>query len=111
VSPQPIYLVVIGFCVGVMGGFCGVGGSFIAGPALRAAASDGISAVGTDLPHIVGNPSLPPSDTVPLAMWICVSIYHGDGRWAARKSERSDPMLKRAGNVNFVVSVVSIATT
>src|SRR5438876_175029 len=33
---EPIYLVVIGFLIGVMGGFFGVGGSFLAGPALFA---------------------------------------------------------------------------
>ena len=34
---SPVYLSVVGFLIGVMGGFFGVGGSFIAGPALRAA--------------------------------------------------------------------------
>ena len=29
------YLVIVGFVIGVLGGFFGVGGSFIAGPALR----------------------------------------------------------------------------
>src|SRR2546429_562957 len=51
---SPIYLVVIGFLIGVMGGFFGVGGSFIAGPALRAVGLDWNFAVGTDLAHIVG---------------------------------------------------------
>src|SRR2546421_88698 len=32
---NPIYLVVVGFVIGILGGFFGVGGSFIAGPALR----------------------------------------------------------------------------
>src|SRR5438045_8250027 len=51
---NPIYLVVIGFLIGVLGGFFGVGGSFIAGPALRAVGLDWNFAVGTDLAHIVG---------------------------------------------------------
>src|SRR6195952_246771 len=51
---SPIYLVFVGFLIGVMGGFFGVGGSFIAGPALRAAGLDWNFAVGTDLAHIVG---------------------------------------------------------
>ena len=48
------YLVIVGFLIGVMGGFFGVGGSFIAGPALRLVGIDWNFAVGTDLAHIVG---------------------------------------------------------
>src|SRR5207249_10051286 len=51
---NPIYLVTIGFLIGVLGGFFGVGGSFIAGPALRAVGMHWNFAVGTDLAHIVG---------------------------------------------------------
>ena len=51
---SPIYLIVVGFLIGIMGGFFGVGGSFIAGPALRAVGLDWNFAVGTDLAHIVG---------------------------------------------------------
>src|SRR5438132_66135 len=32
---SPIYLVIVVFVIGILGGFFGVGGSFIAGPALR----------------------------------------------------------------------------
>ena len=48
------YLIVIGFIIGVLGGFFGVGGSFIAGPALFAAGLPMNFVVGTDLTHIVG---------------------------------------------------------
>src|SRR5437764_15259102 len=51
---RPRYLVTIGFVIGILGGFFGVGGSFIAGPALRAVGVDWNFAVGTDLAHIVG---------------------------------------------------------
>jgi len=51
---SPIYLVIVGFVIGILGGFFGVGGSFIAGPALRAVGLDWNFAVGTDLAHIVG---------------------------------------------------------
>ena len=51
---SPVYLVVIGFLIGILGGFFGVGGSFIAGPALRAIGMHWNFAVGTDLAHIVG---------------------------------------------------------
>src|SRR3569832_1408900 len=51
---HPLYLVGVGFIVGVLGGFFGVGGSFIAGPALCAAGVPMNFVVGTDLAHIVG---------------------------------------------------------
>src|SRR5689334_20689052 len=51
---DPVYLVGVGFVVGILGGFFGVGGSFIAGPALFAAGVPMNFVVGTDLAHIVG---------------------------------------------------------
>lgn len=54
VTISPTYLVAVGFVVGVLGGFFGVGGSFLAGPALFAAGVPMNFVVGTDLAHIVG---------------------------------------------------------
>jgi len=51
---SPLYLVMVGFIIGVLGGFFGVGGSFIAGPALFAVGVPMNFVVGTDLAHIVG---------------------------------------------------------
>jgi uncharacterized membrane protein YfcA len=51
---SPTYLVGVGFFVGLLGGFFGVGGSFLAGPALFAAGVPMNFVVGTDLAHIVG---------------------------------------------------------
>jgi uncharacterized membrane protein YfcA len=51
---NPIYLIVMGFLIGTLGGFFGVGGSFLAGPALFAAGLPMNFVVGTDLAHIVG---------------------------------------------------------
>src|SRR6266516_2641886 len=51
---SPVYLVVIGFIIGLLGGFFGVGGSFLAGPALYAVGVPMNFVVGTDLAHIVG---------------------------------------------------------
>src|SRR5438874_73934 len=51
---DPIYLMAIGFVVGILGGFFGVGGSFLAGPALFAVGLPMNFVVGTDLVHIVG---------------------------------------------------------
>src|SRR6516162_4528257 len=51
---SPFYLVIIGFIIGILGGFFGVGGSFLAGPALFAVGVPMNFVVGTDLSHIVG---------------------------------------------------------
>src|SRR5256885_7612299 len=51
---NPVYLIAIGFVVGMLGGFFGVGGSFLAGPALYAVGVPMNFVVGTDLAHIVG---------------------------------------------------------
>src|SRR5476651_1086786 len=51
---DPVYLVSLGFIVGILGGFFGVGGSFLAGPALFAFGVPMNFVVGTDLIHIVG---------------------------------------------------------
>ena len=51
---SPVYLVVIGFIIGLLGGFFGVGGSFLAGPGLFAVGVPMNFVVGTDLAHIVG---------------------------------------------------------
>jgi hypothetical protein len=51
---NPFYLIFIGFIIGILGGFFGVGGSFLAGPALFAVGVPMNFVVGTDLAHIVG---------------------------------------------------------
>ena len=108
---SPIYLVIIGFFIGVMGGFFGVGGSFIAGPALRAVGLDWNYAVGTDLAHIVGKSVVAAKrhralGNVDLRLGFIMAIGTMGG---AEVGAQLIEMLKRAGNVNTVVSVVSIA--
>jgi uncharacterized membrane protein YfcA len=108
---NPIYLVVIGFLIGVMGGFFGVGGSFIAGPALRAVGLDWNFAVGTDLAHIVGKSVVAAKrhralGNVDLRLGLIMAIGTMGG---AEVGAQLIQMLKRAGNVNTVVSIISIA--
>ena len=108
---SPIYLVVIGFFIGVMGGFFGVGGSFIAGPALRAVGLDWNFAVGTDLAHIVGKSVVAAKrhralGNVDLRLGCIMAIGTMGG---AEVGAQLIQMLKRSGNVNLVVSVISIA--
>ncbi|HVW22769.1 MAG TPA: sulfite exporter TauE/SafE family protein [Opitutaceae bacterium] len=50
----PLELILTGFLVGVLGGFFGVGGSFLAGPALFVFGVPMNFVVGTDLAHLVG---------------------------------------------------------
>jgi uncharacterized protein len=51
---NPVALAATGFFIGILGGFFGVGGSFLAGPALFAFGVPMNFVVGTDLAHIVG---------------------------------------------------------
>lgn len=49
-----VVLLIIGFCVGVLGGFFGVGGAWIVTPALNIFGFPMSYAIGTDLAHIFG---------------------------------------------------------
>jgi uncharacterized membrane protein YfcA len=107
---SPIYLVVVGFLIGVLGGFFGVGGSFIAGPALRLVGVDWNFAVGTDLAHIVGKSVVAAKrhralGNVDLRLGLIMALGTIGG---AEVGAQLIEVFKRAGNVNFVVSVVSI---
>src|SRR6266480_4198582 len=108
---SPIYLVIVGFIIGILGGFFGVGGSFIAGPALRLVGVDWNFAVGTDLAHIVGKSAVAVRrhralGNVDLKLGLVMALGTIAG---AEAGAQLIQMLKRAGNVNLVVSVVSIA--
>lgn len=54
VTINPLLLAGVGFVVGILGGFFGVGGSFIAGPLMFWAGVPMNFVVGTDLAHITG---------------------------------------------------------
>jgi uncharacterized membrane protein YfcA len=108
---SPIYLAIVGFLIGILGGFFGVGGSFIAGPALRAVGLDWNFAVGTDLAHIVGKSVVAAKrhralGNVDLRLGLIMGLGTIGG---AEVGAQLIQMLKRAGNVNIVVSIVSIA--
>jgi uncharacterized membrane protein YfcA len=108
---SPIYLVIVGFVIGILGGFFGVGGSFIAGPALRIVGLDWNYAVGTDLAHIVGKSVVAVRQhrafgNVDLRLGFIMAFGTIAG---AEIGAQLIQILKRAGNVNFVVSIVSVA--
>jgi uncharacterized membrane protein YfcA len=107
---NPLYLVVVGFLIGILGGFFGVGGSFIAGPALRLLGVDWNYAVGTDLAHIVGKSIVAARKhrtlgNVDLKLGLLMAIGTIGGAEAGAQAIQA---LKRAGNVNTVVSWVAI---
>lgn len=54
ITANPWLLVLTGFTVGVCGGFFGVGGAFIATPALNILGFPMAYAIGTDMAHIMG---------------------------------------------------------
>jgi uncharacterized membrane protein YfcA len=107
---NPFYLAVVGFLIGILGGFFGVGGSFIAGPALRLLGVDWNYAVGTDLAHIVGKSIVAARrhrtlGNVDLKLGLIMAIGTIGG---AEGGAQLIQAFKRAGNVNTVVSWVAI---
>src|SRR4249920_743028 len=107
---NPVYLVVVGFVIGILGGFFGVGGSFIAGPALRLMGVDWNYAVGTDLAHIVGKSIVAARKhrslgNVDLKLGMIMALGTIGG---AEGGAQLIQALKRSGNVNSVVSWVAI---
>src|SRR5204863_2875312 len=107
---SPIYLVIVGFVIGILGGFFGVGGSFIAGPALRLVGLDWNVAVGTDLAHIVGKSVVAARrhralGNVDLKLGLIMALGTIGGAEAGAQLIQA---LKRTGHVNTVVSFVAI---
>src|SRR5436305_9120305 len=107
---SPIYLAILGFIIGILGGFFGVGGSFIAGPALRAVGLHWNFAVGTDLADIVGKSIVAAKrhralGNVDLKLGLLMAVGTIVG---AECGAQIIQALRRAGHVDFVVSVVSI---
>ena len=54
VTISPLLLAGVGFVVGILGGFFGVGGGFLAGPTMLLLGVPGNFMVGTDLAHMTG---------------------------------------------------------
>lgn len=81
VTANPWFLVLTGFTVGICGGFFGVGGAFIATPALNILGFPMAYAIGTDMAHIMG------------------------------KSIMSTALHRRLGNVDFVAAMLMVLGT
>jgi len=110
IHASPLYLICTGFIIGVLGGFFGVGGSFIAGPALRLIGLPWNMAVGTDLAHILGKSIVAARKhralgniDVKLGFIMAIGTVVG-----AETGAQLIEWLKHRGEVNLVVSIVSI---
>jgi uncharacterized protein len=107
---DPIYLILVGFVVGVLGGFFGVGGSFLTAPALFAAGLPMNFVVGTDLAHIVGK-SVVAARThralgnidLKLAAIMVIGTIAG-----SETGVQVIEYLKKGGHVEQIVGIVSI---
>jgi uncharacterized membrane protein YfcA len=110
IHAQPLYLIGAGFLIGLLGGFFGVGGSFIAGPALRLLGMSWNFAVGTDLAHIVGKSIVAARKHRALGNidFKLGGIMAGGTIVGAEGGAQAIQALKRHGDVNLVVSIVSI---
>src|SRR5213595_604676 len=99
---NPLYLMGTGFIVGVLGGFFGVGGSFLAGPALFAVGVPMNFVVGTDLAHIVGKSIVAARKhralgNIDMKLGVIMALGTIAG---AEGGAQLIQALKRAGNVN-----------
>jgi uncharacterized protein len=107
---NPLYLVATGFVIGILGGFFGVGGSFLAAPALFAAGLPMNYVVGTDLAHIVGKSIVAARthrvlgniDLKLAAIMVIGTITGSEGGVQAIE------LLKKGAHVELVVGTVSI---
>ncbi len=103
----PGYLMGIGFIVGILGGFFGVGGSFLAGPGLFAFGMPMNFVVGTDLCHIVGKSIVAAQKhrtlgNVDLKLGM---IMVGGTIAGVEAGAQGIQYLKRLGNVDTVVGI------
>jgi uncharacterized protein len=107
---DPIYLILIGFVVGTLGGFFGVGGSFLTAPALFAVGLPMNFVVGTDLAHIVGK-SIVAARThrvlgnidLKLAAIMVIGTIAG-----SETGVQAIELLKKTADVDLVVGSVSV---
>jgi uncharacterized membrane protein YfcA len=107
---SPVYLIVVGFIIGICGGFFGVGGSFLAGPALFAVGVPMNFVVGTDLAHIVGKSIVAAKRhrvlgnvDIKLGLIMVIGTIAG-----VETGAQIIQQLKRRANVDFVVAIAFI---
>lgn len=107
---NPFLLGILGFIIGVLAGFFGVGGSFLSGPSLFALGMPYNFVVGTDLIHIVGKATVAArlhrtlgNIDLKLAAVMVVGTIVG-----SETGVQAIEGLKRSGEVNSVVGLTAI---
>jgi uncharacterized protein len=107
---NPFLLGILGFIIGVLAGFFGVGGSFLSGPSLFALGMPYNFVVGTDLIHIVGKSIVAARQhgtfgniDLKLAAVMVIGTIAG-----SETGVQVIEGLKRAGEVNLVVALTAI---
>src|SRR3984957_4781719 len=107
---NPLLLMGAGLIIGILGGFFGVGGSFLAGPALFAVGVPMNFVVGTDLAHIVGKSIVAAkkhrvlgNGDIKLGLIMVIGTIAG-----VETGAQIIQQLKRRANVDFVVAVAFI---
>ena len=114
---NPFYLIGVGFIVGMLGGFFGVGGSFLAGPALYAVHVPMNFVVGTDLAHIVGKSivaarkhrSLGNVDMKLAAIMVVGTIAGVEGGAQLIQVLKRKAYIEQAVGITFIVVLLSIS--
>lgn len=107
---NPFLLGILGFVIGVLAGFFGVGGSFLSGPSLFALGMPYNFVVGTDLIHIVGKSIVAARQhrtlgniDLKLAGVMVIGTIVG-----SETGVQAIEGLKRSGEVNLVVGLTAI---
>ncbi len=108
---NPYALLLIGFCVGVLGGFFGVGGAFMVTPALNIFGFPMAFAIGTDIAHIFGKSIVATFKHALLKHvdWKLGIIVGLTGMYGVQLGKQSIMYLEKIGQVGPVVRVVYIA--
>ncbi len=108
---NPYALLLIGFCVGVLGGFFGVGGAFMVTPALNIFGFPMAFAIGTDIAHIFGKSIVATFKHALLKHvdWKLGIIVGLTGMYGVQLGKQTIMYLEKIGQVGPVVRLVYIA--
>lgn len=107
---NPYALLLIGFCVGVLGGFFGVGGAFMVTPALNIFGFPMAFAIGTDIAHIFGKSIVATFKHAMLKHvdWKLGIIVGVTGMYGVQLGKQTIMYLEKIGQVGPIVRVVYI---
>jgi uncharacterized membrane protein YfcA len=111
VTVNPVLLALLGFVVGVLGGFFGVGGGFLAGPMMYLLGVPMNFVVGTDLAHMTGKSIVAARRhralghvDIKLGLMMVVGTVPG-----VELGARVIELLEAAGSIDLVLGIVYIA--